>query len=135
MNVATYNYEVLAVNTAAASDKEYTVNIHYGLYDYEYTVLAQGGKSVDLSAEEIEQYGYTLDGIYTDAEYKNKWDLETDTVKKETDLYLKWMKNEYTVTFKDKDGTVLDSQSVLFCEDATPPTPVLFVVTPTPPTK
>ena len=121
MNIAPYDYEVFAVNMANSSNKQYTVNIHYGLYDYEHTLLAQGGKPINLGAEEIEQNGYTLDGIYTDAKYKNAWNLETDTVKGEMDLYLKWSKNNYTVTFKDNAGKVINTQKVAYREDATAP--------------
>ena len=120
MNSSDYDYKTLAINTAATDKKQYTVTIHYGMYDAENTILVNEGELIVLD-EELENYGYTLDGIYSDAEYKNVWNLETDTVKSETDLYLKWSKNSYTVTFKDMNGNVIETQEVEFGEDAVAP--------------
>lgn len=120
MNSSDYDYKTLAINTAATEKKQYTVTIHYGMYDAENTILVNEGELIVLD-EELENYGYTLDGIYSDAEYKNVWNLETDTVKSETDLYLKWSKNSYTVTFKDMNGNVIETQEVEFGEDAVAP--------------
>lgn len=120
MNASDYDYKTLAINTADTENKQYTVTIHYGIYDAENTILVNDGELVVLD-EELENYGYTLEGIYTDAEYKNAWNLETDTVKGETDLYLKWSKNNYTVTFKDMNDNVIDTQTVAFGDDAVAP--------------
>lgn len=120
MNASDYDYKTLAINTTDTENKQYTVTIHYGIYDAENTILVNDGELVVLD-EELENYGYTLEGIYTDAEYKNVWNLETDTVKGETDLYLKWSKNNYTVTFKDMNDNVIDTQTVAFGDDAVAP--------------
>lgn len=120
MNASDYDYKTLAINTATTEKKQYTVTIHYGIYDAENTILVNDGELVVLD-EELENYGYTLEGIYTDAEYNNAWNLETDTVKGETDLYLKWCKNNYTVTFKDMNDNVIDIQTVAFGDDAVAP--------------
>lgn len=121
MNSSDYDFKTLAINTANTEKKQYTVTIHYGVFDAENTVLVNDGEPVELLEEEFYGSGYTLEGVYTDAEYKNVWNLETDTVKGEMDLYLKWSKNNYTVTFKDMNGNVIDTQEVAFGEDATAP--------------
>ncbi len=121
MNASDYDYKTLAINTANTATKQYTVTIHYGIYDAENTILVNDGELVVLDEAELYNYGYTLDGVYTDAEYKNAWNLETDTVKGETDLYLKWTTNNYTVTFEDMDGNVIETQTVAFGEDAVAP--------------
>lgn len=120
MNASDYDYKTLAINTTDTENKQYTVTIHYGIYDAENTILVNDGELVVLD-EELENYGYTLEGIYTDAEYNNAWNLETDTVKGETDLYLKWSKNNYTVTFKGMNDNVIDTQTVVFGGDAVAP--------------
>lgn len=120
MNASDYDYKTLAINTTDTENKQYTVTIHYGIYDAENTILVNDGELVVLD-EELENYGYTLEGIYTDDEYKNAWNLETDTVKGETDLYLKWSKNNYTVKFKDMNDNVIDTQTVAFGDDAVAP--------------
>lgn len=120
MNASDYDFKTLAINTEATENKQYTVTIHYGIYDAENTVLVNEGELVVLD-EDLENYGYTLEGIYTDAEYKNAWNLETDTVKAGTDLYLKWSKNSYTVTFEDMNGNAIETQEVEFGEDAVAP--------------
>lgn len=121
MNSSDYDYKTLAVNTSATETKQYTVTIHDTMYENEYTILVNEGSLVELG-EELENYGYTLEGIYTDVEYKNAWNLETDTVNSETDLYLKWTINSYTVTFEDMNGNVIETQEVEFGEDAVAPT-------------
>ena len=34
MNSSDYDYKTLAINTAATENKQYTVTIHYGIYDF-----------------------------------------------------------------------------------------------------
>ena len=121
MNSSDYDFKTLAINTEETDVKQYTVTVHYGIYDAEYTMLVNEGELISLDETELYNYGYTLDGIYSDAEYKNSWNLETDTVNGETDLYLKWSKDSYTVTFKDMNGNVIETQYVAFGDDAVAP--------------
>ena len=120
MNASDYDYKTLAINTASTETKQYTVTIHHDMYDSVYTILVNEGDLVDFD-EEYESYGYTLEGVYTDAAYTNAWDLEKDTVKGELDLYYKWTKDTYTVTFEDMNGDVIETQTVEFGDSAVAP--------------
>ncbi|WP_238886334.1 InlB B-repeat-containing protein [Clostridium sp. YIM B02551] len=65
--------------------------------------------------------GYTFGGWYKDNEFINPWNFETDMVKADTTLYSKWIINSYTVTFKNYDGTTIDTQSVNYGGSADAP--------------
>lgn len=63
------------------------------------------GGLIEDTPYEPQREGYTFGGWYKDAECKNKWDFETDTlpeqifddegkeIYQETKLYAKWIKN------------------------------------------
>ncbi len=65
--------------------------------------------------------GYTLEGLYKNEELTEKWNVSTDTVNDAVILFANWIVNTYTVTFVDKDGTVLDTQLVKYMESAVEP--------------
>ncbi|MCE5202752.1 MAG: cell wall-binding repeat-containing protein, partial [Actinomycetia bacterium] len=67
--------------------------------------------------------GSTFAGWYADAALTDAWDFAADTVTADMTLYAKWTVNSYTVTFKDWDGTVLETQTVAYGGAATAPAP------------
>lgn len=94
----------------------------YGLMGVFDTRIVEEGDSINMSQfEKTEGYGY--EGIYKDSTYKEKWDSATDKVTGNLSLYLKLKANEYTVTFKKADGTVLDTQKVSYMQEADEPEP------------
>ena len=62
--------------------------------------------------------GYTLSGWYTDTAYQNE---ASDTIKKGTDLYAKWILNSYTVSFDSNGGSSVAAQSVNYNTAASKP--------------
>ena len=121
MNISDYGFEILAINTPSTSDKQHLVTIHYGLYDYTYSYLVDDNATVVDDEHVIGEYGYTLVGAYTDAAMTNAWNLESGKVNESVDVYLKWEKNNYNVTFLDKDGNTIDTQSVAYMDSAQAP--------------
>ncbi len=65
--------------------------------------------------------GYTLEGLYRDEDFLEKWNVSTDKVNDATVLYANWKVNTYTVTFVDEDGAVLDTQQVNYMDSAVEP--------------
>ena len=101
-------------------------------YSYPVTIYSQDGKLSDtvimkygstLGDElmSVTHTGYELDGYYKDADCTQKWDNETDTIKTETILYIKWTPKQYKVSFVYEDGTVIDEQSVEYMNSAKAP--------------
>lgn len=84
------------VYTVNFYDGEQKINTEFVLKDVKLTAPISLGKE-----------GYTLDGWYKEATFKNKWDFEKDVVTDATDLYAKWNINSYKVTFKDHDDKVI----------------------------
>lgn len=66
-------------------------------------------------------YGYSYDGMYTDSAYTKKWDAESSTVSEDMDLYIKYTKKKYKVTFTDEEGNEIASQEVAYKDAATAP--------------
>lgn len=97
---------------------KYIVTVHVG--DKEYTTLVEEGGKVDI-ADYCNVEGYNMDGIYTDSEYANMWDLENDVVTSGMELYVKQNKKYYSVIFYDNDNNKLDEQSVGYGEAAVAP--------------
>ncbi len=99
----------------------YIVDI-YGLTNKLQTKIVEEGEQVSLSdLEKLE--GYISDGIYTDAEFTQKWDPETDCVNSNLALYVKMEPEKYEVTFKDADGNEIETQQVAYLEEAKAPEP------------
>ncbi len=64
--------------------------------------------------------GYTFVGWYTDVDLTTVFNFET-LITTDMTLYAKWEINEYTVTFKDYDGTVIETQTIDYGNSATAP--------------
>lgn len=94
----------------------------YGLTGVFDTRIVEVGDTVALS-EYGETNGYEYEGIYKDSDFKEAWDPDTDKVTNNVSLYLKLRAKEYTVTFKEADGTVLDTQKVSYMGEAKEPEP------------
>lgn len=85
------------------------------------TQLGIVGKALDIDTSLFTIEGYTFDGLYKDAEFTEKWNVENDVLTESIKLYAKNTLKTYNVTFCDDDGTVLDSQTVEHGNYATAP--------------
>lgn len=121
MNVSDYSENTYAINTESTTNTKHLVTIHYGLYDSIYSYLVDDNATVFDGGYGVTEYGYTLVGAYTDDTMTQAWNLESDKVNESIDIYLKWEKNTYSVTFLDKDGNEIDVQNVYYGENALPP--------------
>jgi uncharacterized repeat protein (TIGR02543 family) len=77
------------------------------------TVAVKNGEKVE-ELDNPEKTGYTFDGWFRDADCTTEWNFDSDVVTVNTDLYAKWNRNSYTVTFQDYDGAVISTQSALY---------------------
>lgn len=75
----------------------------------------------EISLEELARTGYSVDGLYTDADCTNEWNIESDILSGNITLYTKQSIKTFSVTFLDSDGNVLDVQTVEYGGSATPP--------------
>ncbi len=121
MNSSWYSDATYAINTSSTEQKQHLVTIHNDPYYAEYSYLVDDDSLVSNDNSIFYQYGYTLVGVYTDEAMTNEWDVESDKVTESIDLYLKWEKNIYEVTFVDDDGNALETQQVEYLESALPP--------------
>ena len=94
----------------------------YGLTGVLDTKIVEEGKRITLSQYEKTD-GYEYEGLYKDSGHKEKWNSETNKVTGNLSLYLNLKAKQYTVTFKEADGTVLDTQKVSYMEEAKEPKP------------
>ena len=85
-----------------------------------YSYLAEEGKKVEAANYYVVP-GYDVEGIYTDKNYKTKWDVDNDTIKSDTELYVKYEKKKYTIIFEDENGNELSTQEVVYGESAKEP--------------
>ena len=70
---------------------------------------AYGEKVTEPSAITTDHYQFG--GWYTDSSFADgsEWDFANNTVTQNTVLYAKWIPNKYTITWKNDDGTVLET--------------------------
>ena len=119
---------VLAVVAMTGCNDEETV-----LQKYTVTFNSQGGSEVASQAvyegEKIvkpanptKEKEYFVDW-YKEAECRNAWDFENETVSQDITLYAKWTSIAYTVTFETNGGSAIEAQLVPEGTFATKPVP------------
>ena len=101
---ANKNYHIVTVNT--------------GFGDAPFVSLVQDGQAYDASKIAVD--GYTLEGLYKDAECKTKFALNTK-ITSSWNLYANYTAKKYKVVFQMQDGTELDTQQVEYMGAATEP--------------
>lgn len=121
MNNSEISQEVYAVNTDESGEKQHLVNVHYNITGETISYLVDDGMLLPEFNMDLDENGYELTGIYTDAEHKNTWNVDKDVVTESLDIYLKWEKETYSVKFIGFDGKVISEQSVRYMEDAVVP--------------
>lgn len=82
------------------------VTVHYGEDTWSY--LAKEGSLADIDSlnadgEDNSTYAYDVLGVYTDENYTNEWDLESNTITASTELFVKTEKKSFDVYFVDED--------------------------------
>lgn len=60
--------------------------------------LLKGGSKI--TKPQLDVPGHTLDGWYTDKNYKTKWDFDNDTVTSDITLYAKWDNMTHNITYQ-----------------------------------
>lgn len=101
---------------------KYIVTIHAtadGVPEEKKFFVEEGKKVSEKDYADI--YGYTYEGMYTDKECTEKWNVEDDTVQGSMDLYTQYTPNKYKVTFVDEDENEIESQEVSYKEAAVAP--------------
>lgn len=99
----------------AAQKRNYTVTFDangHGTAPAEQTITAEGIASEPTAPEAT---GYTFGGWYKEPECTTAFDFATPITGNIT-LYAKWTVNKYTITFKNYDGTELQSSEVAYGE-------------------
>ena len=120
------------------SDEEESKTVKYGYYNQEATIdvnaLKQdeyrSGYDVENEVEELQsipvwyklmdeieiptRYWYIFDGWYTESEWWEKIDFETLSVSEWMKVYAHWTLKEYTITWKNEDGTIRDTTKVAY---------------------
>ena len=112
-----------AVNTNPSATSKCLVSVVGMGQEQYYTFFANVGETVDIDPTDYEIEGYTLLGFYTDESFTNEWNIETDVVTQSMTLFPNWAAKQYSVTFKDADGSVLSTLTVSYSESAQAPIP------------
>ncbi|SOB90681.1 uncharacterized repeat protein (TIGR02543 family), partial [Ureibacillus xyleni] len=109
-----------------------TVTAQYQVNEYDIHFDSKGGSSVSSQKADYgskisapvppTKEGYNFAGWYKEENLTTAWNFATDTVPVNgITLYAKWTIKEYTVTFKNPDGTVLKTETVQHGSNATAP--------------
>ncbi len=114
-NVWDFAIDVVTGNTTLYA--EWTINNYTVSFD------SQGGSSIESKIVKYnktinepkapKRMGYTFAGWYKES-WIVPWDFATDTVTSNVTLYARWLINSYTVTFKSKGGTEVESITALY---------------------
>ncbi len=109
------------INESGASNSwKYPVEVCYGSEKVG-TYLVGAGETIGSMIPDFAREGYHFEGFYTDASLKTPWSKDGDAVNSALVLYAKLTPKKYTVRFCLEDGTVLESQSIPYLGEATPP--------------
>lgn len=128
----TRNITIRATDLAGAySEDSHTIVID--VQDYDISFNSNGGSAISSITAEYNTLitaptlpsmtGYSFSGWYRDAELDTAWNFVTDRVPaSDITLHAKWTINEYTVIFKNYEGSIIDTQIVAYGSSATAPT-------------
>ncbi|WP_202707443.1 InlB B-repeat-containing protein, partial [Sporosalibacterium faouarense] len=108
------------------------ITAKYKINQYKVSFESNGGSKVNLIIEDYgskiskptapTKEGYTSGGWYKEAELKNMWDFDSDTIPaNDITLYAKWNIKAFTVTFTDYDKTIIKIETVNYGSSATAP--------------
>lgn len=100
------DYTVYALWKKRGDDVDITFHYNYKNSFAPVTVTGETGKVIDLSiVPDPKRLGYAVEGWYTDENCTHKWNMQSDVVTAELDLYAKY---DYTANLKfDDDGNVV----------------------------
>jgi uncharacterized repeat protein (TIGR02543 family) len=118
--------------TVEYNKMETATRIYTVTFDLNYTDAPSPPKPQEIDADgkvtppavPVRTGGYTFGGWYTDAAGTGAaWDFGTDTVTTDIDLYAKWTRNTYKVTFYtgDAEPTPAPLENVLYDDKITAP--------------
>ena len=99
----------------AAQKRKYTVTFDANGHGTAPAVQSVTAEETASEPTDPEATGYTFVGWYTDSECTNAFDFDTP-ITSDITLYAKWTVNKYTITFKNYDGTELQSSEVAYGE-------------------
>ncbi len=102
-----YSYLYIPKHFLTLKDTLSSVGDKY--YENKFIVL-DGSK---ITSDMLNKFdGFTFEGLYTDEDLTNRFDMENETITEDTVLYVNYSINSYNVTFYDKDNRIVDVQSV-----------------------
>lgn len=78
-------------------------------------------KWVKYRLEDNSIEGYNIDGYYLDSEFKDSWDIKTDVVRSELNLYIKDSIKNFKVDFKYEDGRLIESKTAEYLKGVNAP--------------
>ena len=94
-----------------------TVTYVHNIDDYEGDTEEKVEYGKTLALPELTQYGYKFAGYYTDKEMLIPFDRKSE-IKSDISVYVKWEKEEYTVTFEPNGGSAVEPQKVKYKDKA-----------------
>lgn len=101
--------------------EEYLVSVNCVNADREETsfkYIVNSGDLLSINEADYKVDGYSFEGIYKDAAYGEKWNVDTDVVLKSETLYAKQTLKTFKVRFLDYDNSVLSEQTVEYLNSA-----------------
>lgn len=74
-----------------------------------------------LSEPVTTKTGYSVEGWYQDSSFTTQWDFTVDTVSSDMTLYVRWVADEFTVSFDSNGGTSVGSVQVAYGQTVSEP--------------
>lgn len=85
------------------------------------TFIVEANELIEINEEDYQYLGHDFVGFFTDTEFTNYWNHQTEKVIGNITLYPKYSAHTFDVIFVDYDGTVLSEETVEYGESAFAP--------------
>lgn len=85
------------------------------------TFIVEANELIEINEEDYHYLGHDFVGFFTDTEFTNYWNHQTEKVTGNITLYPKYSAHTFDVIFVDYDGTVLSEETVDYGKSALAP--------------